>query len=101
MRKIEQTKSDMVEIYQKVIYPGLGCAAMVELQMQSLEVLKKELVEQVENKELRRVLAYEIDKITKSMKMVKDTMNQTMGEALIGFAPMEFVEDMKNIKIGG
>lgn len=101
MRKIEQTKSDMVEIYQKVIYPGLGCAAMVELQMQSLEVLKKGLVEQVENKELRRVLAYEIDKITKSMKMVKDTMNQTMGEALIGFAPMEFVADMKNIKIGG
>lgn len=91
----------MVEIYQKVIYPGLGCAAMVELQMQSLEVLKKGLVEQVENKELRRVLAYEIDKITKSMKMVKDTMNQTMGEALIGFAPMEFVADMKNIKIGG
>lgn len=101
MRKIEQTKSDMVEIYQKVIYPGLGCAAMVELQMQSLEVLKKGLVEQVENKELRKILAYEIDKITKSMKMVKDTMNQTMGEALIGFAPMEFVADMKNIKIGG
>lgn len=101
MKRIEQTKDNMAEIYQKVICPGFGCAAMVELQMQSMEFLKQELVKEVSNKELSKVLSYEMDRVIKSMKVVSDTLNTTMGEALMGLAPMDFIAEFQNKKLGG
>lgn len=101
MKRIEQTKDNMAEIYQKVIYPCFGCAAMVELQMQSMEFLKQELVKEVSNKELSKVLSYEMDRVIKSMKVVSDTLNTTMGEALMGLAPMDFIAEFQNKKLGG
>jgi len=95
MRKIEQTANDMVEIYQKVIYPGLGCAAMVELQVQSLEILRDGLMSESPNKELNKVLIHETNRVIKNLSIVKDTLNMTMEEALIGFAPVDFMAELQ------
>lgn len=101
MRKIEQTKENMTEIYQKLIYPGFSCAAMVDVQIQKIEALRDSLTTEGSNKELNRVMTYELNKVIKDLKTVRDIMNTTMGDALIGFAPAEFVVELQNKIIGG
>ena len=94
MRKIEQSKSDMAEIYSQVIYPGFGCATMIKLQIDKLEGLKNCMSKEGSNKELNKVLVYDIDKVIKGLQAVEQTLDKTMGEALIGLAPNEFLKEI-------
>lgn len=95
MRKIEQKKEDMQEIYSKVIYPGMSYAALIELESLKLDALKSSVVANVSNKELNVVFSAEINRIVKELKQVSEALTKNMGDALISFAPMEFIREIQ------
>ena len=95
MKKIEQTKENMCEIYKEIIYPGFGCAAVLDMEIKKLEILRDSIVKESANKSLNRVLAHGLDSVIKEIEQVINSLEGTMETAIMSFAPMEFVVEMQ------
>ena len=102
MNKIELKNADMSALYNEVIYPEFQNAAIIDVYVQMLECLNKNIKYTVNDKNLNIVLEHELNNIIKGLRTVEDKMVQNMSVALVSLGSQDFITEIQNKKfIGG
>lgn len=102
MNKIELKSADMSALYNEVIYPEFQNAAIIDVYVQMLECLNKNIKFTVSDKNLNIMLEHELNSIIKGLKAVEDKMFQNMSVALVSLGSQDFITEIQNKKfIGG
>ena len=102
MNKIELKNADMSALYNEVIYPEFQNAAIIDVYVQMLECLNKNIKYTVNDKNLIIVLEHELNNIIKGLRTVEDKMVQNMSVALVSLGSQDFITEIQNKKfIGG
>lgn len=102
MNKLELKNDDMSALYNEVIYPEFQNAAIIDVYVQMLECLNKNIQFTVTDKNLNVVLEHELNSIIKGLKAVEDKMVHNMSVALVSLGSQDFITDIQNKKyVGG